>query len=315
MMCLQALAPPSCRICLPSVFQANFHSPFKAWSCFSSRSFREPPLRTKSPGDNASFLFACCSIESQFTVTSCLPLRSLMLHWNSLGQWFCLLSVGILSYAGLSYSQGGNRRCGVDSKQSFCIFLPLPVASILVPLQDCDFPQQFKKSQEVSHVHSRHSPPSCPVEGATVLLPSPGSPMSSAADDSSARGRRWNLSSRVPEQLCSLTVALVSFTCLVKLLGGSLRLVEDSLLLFYTLFVNQDHCCLDLPTIIEIVQRSGDAFPSWNAWNLTSVILPCHATLIFFFFLRFFPWGFLFCFSSTKAKIRSSCLSPNLFYK
>lgn len=121
MMCLQALAPPSCRICLPSVFQANFHSPFKAWSCFSSRSFREPPLRTKSPGDNASFLFACCSIESQFTVTSCLPLRSLMLHWNSLGQWFCLLSVGILSYAGLSYSQGGNRRCGVDSKQSFCI--------------------------------------------------------------------------------------------------------------------------------------------------------------------------------------------------
>ena len=48
--------------------------------------------------------------------------------------------------------------------------------------------------------------------------------------------------------------------------------------LFYTLFTDQDPCFPDLPTIAEIVHY-GSAFPSWN---ISSVILPCHAALIFF---------------------------------
>ena len=86
-------------------------------------------------------------------------LCSLTLDWKDSGQQLCLVSAGVLSYP----SMGEYYVVGLIAK-FFCIWLPLPVANMLVPVQDRALHQQVKKSQGACRACSWHGPLSCLVD-------------------------------------------------------------------------------------------------------------------------------------------------------
>ena len=138
-----------------------------------------------------------------------------MLYWDNLGSNFVSSLLVFWAIPGWVIPMVGMRGCGFESKWSFCSFHS-QLRTFWNILEDC---ASWRNPQEVAHVCSWHSLPSCRVECATALLFLLPHVVSLWLTALVPENEEEKCPPNVPQQSCCLTVAWFSFMCHAKLLG------------------------------------------------------------------------------------------------